>query len=378
MLKNKIYKYLSSEILKNFITILLTFTAIAWVVRAVNFLDLMVEDAYSSIIYFKYSMLNITTIVTRFVPLAFLLSLTISILKFERKQEFLILWTSGISKIKIANIILLIAFFITFLQLVLSLFINPFLLNKSRSLLRDGAQLQIESVLKTNDFSDTFKGLTFFIGKKNSGKELENIFINDKKGNLSSVVSEVGSSKSSTVIAKRGYIDNNKLILFDGIIQTLTKKNKFKNFEFKKTELSLADLSTRTITQPKIQETRSSTLLKCFSNKNNNLNLTNCSRDYKIETIQHLSRRLGSPLYIPLISIIASFLLIHRKERKFNFLKKYMLFGISFLVLVFAEILLKYTGLSSLIFISYFILPVIISFIFYIYLIKTIATEKTI
>ena len=378
MLKNKIYKYLSNEILKNFITILLTFTAIAWVVRAVNFLDLMVEDAYSSIIYFKYSMLNITTIVTRFVPLAFLLSLTISILKFERKQEFLILWTSGISKIKIANIILLIAFFITFLQLVLSLFINPFLLNKSRSLLRDGAQLQIESVLKTNDFSDTFKGLTFFIGKKNSGKELENIFINDKKGNLSSVVSEVGSSKSSTVIAKRGYIDNNKLILFDGIIQTLTKKNKFKNFEFKKTELSLADLSTRTITQPKIQETRSSTLLKCFSNKNNNLNLTNCSRDYKIETIQHLSRRLGSPLYIPLISIIASFLLIHRKERKFNFLKKYMLFGISFLVLVFAEILLKYTGLSSVMFISYFILPVIISFIFYIYLIKTIATEKTI
>ena len=378
MLKNKIYKYLSNEILKNFITILLTFTAIAWVVRAVNFLDLMVEDAYSSIIYFKYSMLNITTIVTRFVPLAFLLSLTISILKFERKQEFLILWTSGISKNKIANIILLIAFFITFLQLVLSLFINPFLLNKSRSLLRDGEQLQIESVLKTNDFSDTFKGLTFFIGKKNSGKELENIFINDKKGNLSSVVSEVGSSKSSTVIAKRGYIDNNKLILFDGIIQTLTKKNKFKNFEFKKTELSLADLSTRTITQPKIQETRSSTLLKCFSNKNNNLNLTNCSRDYKIETIQHLSRRLGSPLYIPLISIIASFLLIHRKERKFNFLKKYMLFGISFLVLVFAEILLKYTGLSSVMFISYFILPVIISFIFYIYLIKTIATEKTI
>ena len=46
MLKNKIYKYLSSEILKNFITILLTFTAIAWVVRAVNFLDLMVEDGY--------------------------------------------------------------------------------------------------------------------------------------------------------------------------------------------------------------------------------------------------------------------------------------------------------------------------------------------
>ena len=146
MLKNKIYKYLSNEILKNFIIILLTFTAIAWVVRAVNFLDLMVEDGYGSSIYLKYSILNITTIITRFVPLAFLLSLTISIIKFERQQEFLILWTSGLNKIKIANLFLLIAFFITLFQIILSFFVNPFLLNKSRSLLSSRA-LQINSVL---------------------------------------------------------------------------------------------------------------------------------------------------------------------------------------------------------------------------------------
>ena len=126
MLKNKIYKYLSTEILKNFITILLTFTAIAWVVRAVNFLDLMVEDGHTTSIYFKYSVLNIVSLMTRFVPLAFLLSLTISIIKFGRQQELLILWTTGLSKIRIANIFLLIAFYVTLFQLVLSVFINPF------------------------------------------------------------------------------------------------------------------------------------------------------------------------------------------------------------------------------------------------------------
>ena len=100
MFKNKIYNYFFNEIFKNFITILLTFTAIAWVVKAVNFLDLMVEDGYASSIYFKYSILNITTIMTRFVPLAFLLSLTFSIVKFERQQELLILWTTGLAKIE--------------------------------------------------------------------------------------------------------------------------------------------------------------------------------------------------------------------------------------------------------------------------------------
>ena len=212
MLKNKIYKYLSSEILKNFITILLTFTAIAWVVRAVNFLDLMVEDGYNSMVYFKYSLLNITTIITRFVPLAFLLSLTFSIIKFERQKELMILWTSGLSKIKIVNIFLLIAFLITLFQLLLSLLINPFLLNESRSLLRNTEMLQINSVLKSNDFSDTFDGITFYIEKKNIKNELINIFIKDEGGSLATIIEEVGEKKDSTIIAKRGFVTNDKLI----------------------------------------------------------------------------------------------------------------------------------------------------------------------
>ena len=110
MLKNKIYKYFSQEILKNFITILVIFTAVAWTVRAVNFLDLMVNDGFTANIYLKYSFLNITNIAMRFVSLSFLLSLIISIVKFERQQEFLILWTIGLNKIKIINIFFLLRF----------------------------------------------------------------------------------------------------------------------------------------------------------------------------------------------------------------------------------------------------------------------------
>mgnify|MGYP001443860285 CR=1 FL=1 len=378
MLKNKIYNYLSIEIIKNFITILLTFTAIAWVVRAVNFLDLMVEDGYSSSIYFKYSLLNITTIITRFVPLAFLLSLTISIIKFERQQELLILWTSGLTKIKIANIFLSIAFFVTLFQLVLSLYINPFLLYKSRSLLSDTQSLQINTILKSNDFSDSLEGITFYIDKKNINNELINIFIKDVGGNLNTIIdNEIGEKKNSTIIAKKGFVSEDKLVLFDGIIQTLDKKNELKNIQFEKTELSLNKVSTRTIKQPKIQETSSHLLLKCIFGENDSVNLKNCSKkNFKSEVVQTLSRRVGAPLYIPLITVIVSFLLIYKKEKKYNFLKKYILCIISFFALILAEILLKYTGFSLSLAISYFVLPIITCVIFYIYLVKKIITEK--
>ena len=104
MLKNKIYKYFTFEILKEFLTILFAFTAIAWTVRAVNFLDLIVEDGHSIKTYLTFSLLNLTNIVTKFIPLTFFIALTVSIAKFERQNEFLILWTAGLNKIKIVNL----------------------------------------------------------------------------------------------------------------------------------------------------------------------------------------------------------------------------------------------------------------------------------
>ena len=374
MLKNKIYKYFFDEILKNFITILLTFTAIAWVVRAVNFLDLMVVDGYGSGLYFKYTLLNITNIMTRFIPLSFLLSLTVSIIKFERQQELMILWTTGLAKIKVTNVFLFVGLVITVLQLILSLYVNPFLLNKSRSLLSSGETPEIYTILKSNDFSDTFKGVTFYVGEKNDD-ELKNIFIKDQLGILKTIINEAGSKRNSVIIAKNGFISETKLILFNGMIQTLNDKNEIKNILFEKTELSLAGVTSRIIKQAKIQETSSSSLLSCIFNLNYDVNYTNCSTDYKNEAIQNFSRRLGSPLYIPLITIITCFLLLYKKEKTYIFLKKYALFFLSFIILVFAEIVLKYISLSYFYAIAYFAFPLSALLFFYIYLINKFKKE---
>ena len=96
MLQNKIYQNFSVEILKTFFIILFGLSIIAWTVRAVNFLDLIVESGYSITTYFYYSFLNLFGIVTKFIPLSFLLSLVFFILKQTQEREFIILWTSGV------------------------------------------------------------------------------------------------------------------------------------------------------------------------------------------------------------------------------------------------------------------------------------------
>ena len=381
MFKNKIYNYFFNEIFKNFITILLTFSAIAWVIKAINFLDLVVVDGYGSVIYFKYTLLNITAVLSRFIPLSFLLSLIISIIKFERQKEFLILWVSGLSVNKIINIFILTGLLITLLQLILSIFINPYLLNKSRFLIGDDNQISVNTVLRSNDFNASFEEITFFINKKNSNNELLNVFIKDVGDNIN-INTESDQSeekKNLTILAKRGFIDKNKLILFDGQLQTLNEKNQYKNIFFQKTELTLDNLSTRTIKQAKIQETSTLSLLECAFNQNKNLNLINCfSNDrYNIENNKMLSRRFGSPLYIPLITIIALFLIINKIDKKYFIFNKYINFFFSFSILVFSEIILRYS--SSISFnIFYFALPIVLSILFYFYLTKKIINSALI
>ena len=377
MLKNKIYNYLTIEILKNFIIILLTFTTIAWTVKAVNFLDLMIEDGYSAIIYFKYSLLGISSVITKFIPLSFLLSMIVSISKFERQRELLILWTTGLNKLKITNIFFMIGFFIALSQILLSLIVNPLLLNKSRTLLRDTDVKQVDSILRSNDFSDTFKGITFYVDERNSQNELINIFIKDNSGNLSTIISEIDSSKNTTIFSKRGIIADDKLIMFEGTIQTLDEKKEIKNVDFEKTELSISNFSNRTIKQPKIQETSSFELMRCLIDKNVIQKIQNCTfKDNKKIAIEALSRRIGMPLYIPLISVISSFLLIYKKEKKLNFIKKYFVFISAFIILIFAEVLLRYVGFSFTNQILYFISPLILLIILYLLLAKIMISER--
>ena len=111
---------------------------------------------------------------------------------------------------------------------------------------------------------------------------------------------------------------------------------------------------------------------------NENLKVDNCSKNSKNEAIQNLSRRIVTPLYIPLVSIITSFLLIYKKEKTYHFLRKYVLFILSFTILILAEILLKYTGLSLSVAITYFAIPIITTFFLYICLQRKMTTEKII
>ena len=371
MLQNKIYQNFLIEICKTFLMILFGLSLIALTVRAVSFLDLIVENGYSIAIYFKYSLLNLFGIAPKFVPLAFLLSLTIFIIKHIQESEFVILWTSGVKKIELTNLFFFISIIVLVFYLILSTILTPFALNKSRQLLSNDQLNSFLPTIKTQQFSDSFKGFTFLVEKKIDNK-IQNIFLHDKGNNLKNLSSNISETSETTITAENGIIEGKKMFLLNGQIISSKKNQDNEIIKFEQLNINLDNLSTTTIKQPKIQETSTLKLLNCFSEEKRYDKYCN-KKDFKKEILPTLNRRIIIPFYIPTIALICALLLIKTRKIYFN---KFFIFIYSFTILLFTELAVRYTGINNLVLLVFLVLPFFLMLIFYSLLIFKFSNES--
>jgi lipopolysaccharide export LptBFGC system permease protein LptF len=364
MLQNKIYQNFFLEILRTFLTIVFGLSIIALTVRAVNFLDLIVDSGYPIIIYFQYSFLNLFGLAPKFIPLAFILSLIIFILKHIQDREFIILWLSGVKKIEIVNLFLFISVGIMIIYLSFSLFLTPLALNKSRQLLGNDNLNSFLPTIRSNQFSDSFKGFTY-IAEKKVNNEVKNIFLHDKGNNLKNLTSNKDDASDVAIIAKKGIINDRQMFLLNGQIIS-SKKNKQENeiINFEQLSINLGSFVTSTIKKPKLQETSTVKLMNCFLNSS--IISIICKSEAKKEMLPMLIRRAVLPFYIPVITLICSLLLLKRQNIISN---KITIFIFSFIILLLTELIIRYTGLNYFLRLGYIIFPFIMSILLYIFLI---------
>ena len=354
MLQNKIYQNFFVEIIKTFLTIVFGLSIISLTVRAVSFLDLMVDSGYPIITYFKYSFLSLFGLAPKLIPLAFLLSLIIFIFKHINNRELDVLWVAGVKKIQIVNLFFLVSIIVVLLYLIFSIFLTPYALNKSRQLLSNDNLNSFLPTIRSNQFSDSFKGFTYIVEEK-FNNEVKNIFLHDKGDNLKNLSSSNSDISDVTIVAKEGVVKEREMFLINGqIISSKENNNENEIIEFEQLKIDLRNYTTATVKQPKLQETSTLKLSSCFLNLNKNLSI--CKSKAKKEIIPILIRRTVLPFYIPVIALICSFLLL-KNQRKFS--KRISIFLLSFIILILTELILRYTGINYSLRMAYIIFPFI-------------------
>ena len=92
--------------------------------------------------------------------------------------------------------------------------------------------------------------------------------------------------------------------------------------------------------------------MSCFFGSDKNLEI--CKNEAKKEILPIIIRRTVLPFYIPVVSLICSFLLLKNRRIYSN---RISIFVLSFSILILTELLIRYTGLNDYIKISYILAP---------------------
>ncbi len=365
-MKKLIFLKFASDTISFFLILCFTIGLIVWTLQAVNYFDYVTQDGHGLRTYFSYIILNFPKIISRIIPFIFFVSLFYMLINYEMKNELLIYWTSGVTKQKFANNVLLLSILLTLLQICIGGFFSPLSQYKAREYLKNSNVDFFTSLIKEGKFINVVDGLTIFIDTRNENGTYSNIFIDDSSKSNSRMI----YSKDGTLIS-----DNTRKIfrLYDG--KVINKdESKINIFEFDQIDFNLADYSSNTILVPKIQELPSLSLMKCVLDLNDidylkkiNMANFNCQKSLIKEINQELFKRFYKPLYIPIIALLCCFLIIVPKNNFTYQRNRKIIFLITFLMIVLSEASLRYSTLSNFNTIFYLTLPwIIFVFIFFI------------
>jgi len=357
-----------------FFFIALFFTSIIiWVFQAVNYLDIMIEDGRDYLVYLKFTILIFPKIVSKILPFVFFLSFVYVITKYELNNELVIFWNYGVNKIVVVNYFFKFSIILTIFQIFLNSIVVPVSQDQARSYLRNSNINFLENFIKPKKFNDTVKDLTIYSDSKDENGGFTNIYI--KKGR--------GFSDFQTTYAKKGIfktIGNKKNFeLYNGETISVVK-GKITNFKFLKSNFSLNDLKTNTITHRKTQEVSTLNLILCFKNiykrksidLSKKLKIENCKTENINNIMKEFHKRMVIPFYIPVLMLLTLLLIIESKEN-INYLKfRLVVFLIGILTIIISEMTLRFVNDNlinnlGLLFLPFTLITILYSFFKYKY-----------
>src|SRR5210317_591819 len=366
-MKNIIFKKLLTDCLIFFTIALFSSSLVIWILQAVNFLDIIIEDGRNYDVYLKFSLLNFPRIISKLIPFIFFFSIFFVLTKYELSNEMIMFWNFGVSKIKVIEVLLIFSLTIMIFQIFLSSLLVPLSQDKARSFLRNSEANVFESFIKPKKFNDTIKDVTIFSQAKETDGSLKNIYL---KKNLS-------NKNFQITYAKKGELKkmNNSpvLILFDG--ETISSNdNKISSFKFVQSDFNLGNTETNATTYIKTQETSTKKLIRCIfylkkelANSNEEIFIENCSNSNLKNIYKEISKRFFSSFYIPLLMMIALLVILKSKET-INYLKyRIYIFILGILTIVISELSLRFISLKIYQNLMVSFLPIIVLiFIFFI------------
>ncbi len=236
----------------------LSLTAVVWVVKALQGVDLITTKGQSVFLYLYMTTLGVPTLISVILPIGLLLGIMNCINGMNNDSELVVINASGASQAVILRPLLVLCLIVAIAVMSIALYFGPSALATLRIFVTQVRSDLVSVIVKEGEFNKIGRKITFHIAERGAGGVLKGVFVLDERN----------AKEKFTYLAREGRIhkqDGNAfLLLSEGEIHRAERKNqnisiiKFNSYAFdlssfsgnKKGASSLEELPTSELFNP--------------------------------------------------------------------------------------------------------------------------------
>lgn len=343
-------RYVFWQVLNAFLLILITLTAIVWLVLALKQLDLITSQGQGLIIFFEMTVLSLPSLIGLIAPNAMMMAALYTLDRMNGDSEVIVVTAAGGTIWRIGAPFLLLGTLVSISILLINLYLAPASVRELRALVINVRTDLIAQVLQPGRFTSPEKGLTFHIRDRAPNGDLLGLLVEDERN----------PTNEMTYLAERGRIIRNAkgayLVMFDGQVHRYDAKRPSKGAQIVAFDQYMLDISALAPKRDsdRVLDPRERTLSQLLHPSPKDL------RKIKYGGLRsELNERLSTPLYPLLFAFLAVAMLGHaRTTRQGRWGQIFLTFGIAIAFRVSGITITNLTTVDPLAAIPLYVTPV--------------------
>jgi len=174
-------KYIVRHLVHSTLLITFSLTSIVWLTQALRFIDFIVNQGVSIMVFLQLTLLLIPSLMLLILPPALFCAVLFVYNKLKIDSELIVMQAAGLSRWKLCMPALQVAAGVTLIAYAIALYIQPMSYSRFRDMQSFLRNNYVSILLQEGVFSNPVRGLTVFIRERNKDGTLEGILVHDNR-----------------------------------------------------------------------------------------------------------------------------------------------------------------------------------------------------
>ena len=174
-------KYIIRHLVHSTLLITFSLTSIVWLTQALRFIDFIVNQGVSIMVFLQLTLLLVPSLVLMILPPALFCSVLFVYNKLKVDSELIVMQAAGLSRWRLSIPALQVGAFITLLAYVIALYLQPVSYSRFRDMQSFLRNNYVSLLLQEGVFSNPVNGLTVFIRERSKNGILHGILVHDNR-----------------------------------------------------------------------------------------------------------------------------------------------------------------------------------------------------